>query len=79
MNPTLPTENSSPAGQACPFTHRAMMIWPRLDRQALARCGCDSERIVAFVAQRTSLPVDVVTELLEERGPAESNWSLYFG
>jgi hypothetical protein len=56
-----------------------MMIWPRLDRRALARCGCDSHRIAAYVARRTSLPIEVITAILEEGGPAESSWSLYFG
>jgi hypothetical protein len=56
---------------ACAFTQRAMLIWPRLDRRVLARCGCDPRRIAAYVARRTSLPVEVITAILEDGQRAE--------
>jgi hypothetical protein len=79
MNPPAPSPNSRPAAETCPFTRRAMAIWPRLDRRTLARCGCDPHRIAAFVAHRTSLPIEVITAILEDGERVENHPSFYFG
>ena len=68
-----------PAVQTCAFTQRAMLIWPRLDRRTLARCGCDPRRIAAYVARRTSLPVEVITAILVAGGRADREPSFSFG
>jgi hypothetical protein len=48
----------------CPAATRAMVIWPRLDRRALARCGCDTVRIANYVARRTRMPARSIETLL---------------
>ena len=48
----------------CPAALRAMVIWPRLDRRALARCGCDSTRIANYVSRRTRMPARSIETLL---------------
>ncbi len=68
-----------PAAETCTFTQRALLIWPRLDRRTLARCGCDARRIAAYVARRTSLPVEVITAILEAGGRADREPSFFFG
>jgi hypothetical protein len=57
-------------GTACRYNLRALSIWPRLDRRALGRCGCDPERIARLVARRTSLPIEAVLALI--KGPTAS-------
>jgi hypothetical protein len=49
---------------ACPAALRAMVIWPRLDRRALARCGCDPARIANYVSRRTRMPARSIEALL---------------
>ncbi len=71
-----PTRRSAPA---CAFTQRAMLIWPRLDRRSLARCGCDSRRIAAYIARRTKLSVDAITAILEDSVRADREASYWFG
>jgi len=68
-----------PAAETCAFTQRALLIWPRLDRRTLARCGCDARRIAAYVARRTSLPVEVITAILEAGGRGDRESSFSFG
>jgi hypothetical protein len=48
----------------CPAAVRAMSIWPRLERRALARCGCDTTRIAIYVSRRTKTPVRSIEALL---------------
>ncbi len=52
------------AQDLCPAAVRAMVIWPRLDRRALARCGCDSARIAKYVSRRTRMPARSIEALL---------------
>lgn len=52
------------AQDLCPAALRAMVIWPRLDRRALARCGCDSARIANYVSRRTRMPARSIETLL---------------
>ena len=49
----------------CPAALRAMVIWPRLDRRALARCGCDPARIANYVSRRTRMPIRSIEALLK--------------
>lgn len=74
---TAPSQRSSV--EACVFSQRAMLIWPRLDRRVLARCGHDPRRIAAYVARRTSLPVETITAILEDGGRAEHGPTLSLG
>jgi hypothetical protein len=53
---------------ACPLDERALFLWPRLDRRALTRCGCDPYRIAAYVARRTSLPLESIVAMLTSGG-----------
>ena len=52
------------AQDLCPAAVRAMVIWPRLDRRALARCGCDTTRIANYVSRRTRMPARSIETLL---------------
>lgn len=31
-----------PIVENCAYMQRAILIWPRLDRRMLAKCGCDA-------------------------------------
>ena len=64
-----------------PFMHRrALALWPRLDRRALARCGSDSACIARHVARRTSLSTEVIQALIEQGDlPNEDDVRLWFG
>lgn len=53
---------------ACLLNRRAMLLWPRRDRRALARCRCDPWRIATYVARRTSLPPEPVEAMLVSGG-----------
>ncbi len=48
----------------CRAQLRAMALWPRLDRRALARCGCDPARIALYVSHRTRMPVKAIETIL---------------
>jgi hypothetical protein len=74
-----PSPRQRPTVEACAFMQRALLIWPRLDRRSLARCGCDPRRIAAYVARRTSLSVEVIAAILEECGRPDDEPSFYFG
>jgi hypothetical protein len=79
MEPDAPSAPSHSSQESCPFTLRAMTLWPRLDRRALGRCGCDAHRIAAYVSRRTSLPVEVIAAMLEEADRGDTPPSYYFG
>ena len=55
-----------PPRPECSLDQRALALWPRLDRRALTRCGCDAGRIARYVARRTSLPLDSIVAMLTE-------------
>jgi hypothetical protein len=57
---------SSRAQELCPAQTRALALWPRLDRRALARCGCDPARIANYVSRRTRLPTKAIETLLSQ-------------
>ncbi len=48
----------------CDAARRALLMWPRLDRKVLGRCGCDPVRIARYVARRTSLPLEEILTAL---------------
>lgn len=54
------------AQDQCSPQARAMALWPRLDRRALARCGCDPARIANYVSRRTRLPTKAIEALLSQ-------------
>jgi hypothetical protein len=57
---------SSRAAAPCPAQLRALALWPRLDRRALARCGCDPARIANYVSRRTRMPTAAIRTLLSQ-------------
>jgi hypothetical protein len=50
----------------CHAQLRAMALWPRLDRRALARCGCDPARLALYISHRTRMPVSAIEKILSE-------------
>ena len=54
------------ARQKCHPASRAMALWPRLDRRALGRCGCDSARIARFISRRTRMSDKAIELLLNQ-------------
>lgn len=65
--------------RACPYSERALTIWPRLDRRALSRCACDPERIARVVARRTSLPIEAIVALIMGPGVSQVDIETWFG
>lgn len=59
----VPDLERSPVRDSAP-DQRALAIWPRLDRRALARCHHDPRRIAALVSRRTSMPIESILALL---------------
>ena len=60
-------QTKSPRSQNwCPAQMRAMALWPRLDRRALARCGCDPARIALYVSHRTRMPIKAIETILSQ-------------
>jgi len=52
------------AQEPCPELARAMALWPRLDRRALSRNGCDPARIARRISRRTGMPEQAIETLL---------------
>jgi len=78
INSAPPTQRTS-AIDACVFMQRALLMWPRLDRQKLARCGCDPRRIARLVARRTNLSIESIAAILEPRELADREPPFFFG
>jgi hypothetical protein len=57
---------SSRALDSCPAQTRAMALWPRLDRRALTRCGCDPARLANYISRRTRMPKQAIETLLSQ-------------
>ena len=57
------TKNAG-AQELCPAQKRAIDLWPRLNRRAILRCGCDPARIARHVARRTQMPPEAIEKLL---------------
>lgn len=47
-----------------PYERRALVLWPRLDREKLRRTHGDPARIARLVARRTTLPVEKIVLML---------------
>lgn len=47
------------------YAHRALSIWPGLDRVRLRRAHNDPLRIGRLVASRTSMPIESILVLLQ--------------
>jgi hypothetical protein len=56
-----------------------MLMWRRLDRRSLERCGGDPRLIAAYVARRTCLSTDVIVAMLEGHMSVMGEPSFYFG
>jgi hypothetical protein len=56
------------AARACRL--RALLLWPRLDRERLARTRGDPWRIARLVARRTPRPLDEIVAMLTRAAPA---------
>ncbi len=48
------------------YAHRALSIWPGLDRARLRRAQNDPLRIGRLVASRTSMPIESILVLLQD-------------
>ena len=70
MPPQVPTRSSY-------LEERALMMWPRLDRRALARCNGDVARITRLVSKRTALPPQSIRAIL--LGHGKDDEELWFG
>lgn len=57
-------QTSTRVHEWCPVQVRAMALWPRLNRRALLRCGCDPARIANYVSRRTRMPARSIEALL---------------
>jgi hypothetical protein len=51
------------------YLERAMLLWPRLDRNKLSRYAGDPARIAQIVQQRTSQPYDSILAMLTKGYP----------
>jgi hypothetical protein len=60
------TQRPQKAQDWCPAQMRAMALWPRLDRRALSRAGCDPARIANYVSRRTRMPAKAIETLLTQ-------------
>ena len=58
---------------------RALLVWPRLDRAALRRCGSNPARVAALVARRSSLPHDAILGILLTPAATEVEATTWFG
>ena len=55
----------TPAPQLAPdYCGRALALWPRLERDRLARVRHDPHRVAALVSRRTALSLATIVELL---------------
>ncbi len=50
--------------RGCLLREQAVSLWPRLDRRALARDGCDPLAVARTVARRTSEPLESIVAML---------------
>ncbi len=57
---------------------RALLLWPRLERRALARCAGDPACIANHVSRRTSLPPHIVRAMISP-GLTDADGEFWFG
>jgi hypothetical protein len=79
MISSAPPTHRTSAIEACVFMQRALLMWPRLDRQKLARCGCDPYRIARLVARRSNLSIESIAAILEPTEPVDREPPFFFG
>ena len=60
---STPVADQQPPGTSV-YLERAMLLWPRLDRNRLSRYADDPARIAQIVQQRTSQPFDAILAML---------------
>jgi hypothetical protein len=58
------------------YLDRAMLLWPRLDRNKLSRYAHDPDHIAQIVQQRTSQPHDAILAMLTKGSPKPAGRSL---
>ena len=58
---------------------RAIALWPRLDRRAIARCGDDARCIVRVISRRTALPPYAIYPILFLPTVSEDEAATWFG
>lgn len=61
------------------LTERALAIWPRLDRRALARCADDPKRLARFVSRRTRLAPEAILSMLVRGSVTDLERESWFG
>jgi hypothetical protein len=61
-----PQSRSTRQQNWCSAQLRAMALWPRLDRRALNRCGCDPARLAVYISHRTRMPVKAIETILTQ-------------
>jgi hypothetical protein len=70
---------SEPLVPAETIRRRALLVWPRLDRAALRRCGSSATRVAALVGRRTSLPRETILGILLMPDVTEVEARTWFG
>jgi hypothetical protein len=55
------------------YCSRALVLWPRLERDRLARARNDPARVAALISHRTTLSLGAIMELLGVPAPERSH------
>jgi hypothetical protein len=66
-------------GRSLSLSEKALILWPRLDRQKLGRCRGDPRRMVALISRRTSLPRSAILAMLLGTAVDEAEIEIWFG
>ncbi len=74
----VPHSDRSLAGPSS-IDRRALVLWPRLDRRALARCRHDLDSIARLVSHRTNLPIEAIRGLLAVPSISSEEGEHWFG
>ncbi len=61
------------------LTERALALWPRLDRRALARYADDPKRLARFVSRRTRLSPEAILSMLVRGSVSDLERESWFG
>jgi len=56
------------SGSRVDYVHRALAVWPGLDRARLRRARNDPMRIGRLVSNSTSAPLETILVLLQDEG-----------
>ena len=68
-----------PPENRCAIDRRALSRWPGIDRQALANCRHDPDRIARLITRSTSLPEEDIQWLLGLPGVTIDEVDIWFG